>query len=123
MTDAQIRLAIAELVAKQNGWTVDKRKSTTGKDMFAFISGKDTLKGFAPNWLNDISAAIALEDELAENERKTYVIALYEITNEARPWSSDSSPYPAQFWFVHATARQRCEAWLKAMGIEIEEGG
>jgi hypothetical protein len=59
----------------------------------------------SPNYAEDIAAAYALEDEIPEVDQPKYVRELHKII--------DATEQHGSVWgFIHATARQRCEAWL-----------
>lgn len=60
-----------------------------------------------PDWPNDIAAAWDLEEELPDDARQDYADRLAEIIE-------CEGLLDFEYWFkmAHATAKQRCEAWL-----------
>ena len=96
MTDEQINAAIARVC----GWTDVSEVHRSGKAPGADYVGQE----FMPNYCNDLNAMHEAEKVLDSDELfRGYYLALYDITKSTR-------------WPVHATARQRAEAFLRTLG-------
>ena len=64
---------------------------------------------FVPDWPNDINEAWKLESRLDRAGQNAYILELL------KPGAVGGSGERRMFDFVHATAEERCRAWLKAM--------
>lgn len=115
MTDAELRLAIAEIIAKENGWTFykDTPKLWTFRD-------KDTSPSTVsvPNYPGDIAATMGLLDEFPRWEllKLLKVGGGSDIEYSVYIYLRSTGPYKAgvDYFFAHNDQKCRaiCEAWL-----------
>lgn len=108
MTDKQINAAIAESLGwNRREWIDKKGRSCSG---WRTPSGKE-LGGHPPNYTSDLNACHEFEKKLSLRDRADYTSWLYEssLNLGTATWES-----------AHATARQRCEAYLRTLGKWIE---
>ncbi len=75
---------------------------------------------YAPDYLNDLNAMHEAEKVLTEEQLHDYGKHLGAITTVMTWWDSRISGY-GMAKFAHATAAQRAEAFLKALGLWVEE--
>lgn len=118
MTPEKQRIAIAEAC----GW---KPQGSRTDYMGGEVVHKETMylspngytyatpsNGFGfPDWLNDLNATHEAEKVLTDSQRRAYVDALGCVVNGLCGCDSDD-----EFYFVCATAAQRAEAFIKAIG-------
>ena len=96
MTNEQINAAIAEAC----GWTNVTAMHRSGRAPNADYVGYE----FIPNYTHDLNAMHEAEKYLDTDELfRGYYLALYDVTQSTR-------------WPIHATARQRAEAFLRTLG-------
>lgn len=121
MTDQEIRIAVAEARGwkwvKGTGWMFRSKLTHTP----AHFEGK--LKNYCdilPNYPNDLNVCVAFENTLSIHGQIKYVEALAEIIlspelkRHGKRWLGQED----KFWFMTtATARQRCEAFLRVKGL------
>lgn len=105
MTDDQINERIAEAI----GWTeIHDSGPWHHHKMWGYPPEKPGQGGnayqYVPDYCNDLNAMHEAEKVLDSDELfRGYYLALYDITKSTR-------------WPVHATARQRAEAFLRTLG-------
>jgi hypothetical protein len=92
MTAEELRVAIAK--AKELYVPACEEAHENGYDYTSY------LDIFIPDWPTDMNAAYELEAEVPEEERDKYLATLWMIGTRE------------EWWLVHATAEQRCRAWL-----------
>ena len=63
-----------------------------------------------PDYLNDLNAMHEAEKVLTDRQTRTYTANLWRMTHYAKIFSS-----------IHATAPQRCEAFLRTLGLWEEK--
>lgn len=97
MTNDELRLAIAEIIAKENGWTI---RDDLPIEEIAFINSKGELEGFAPYYPGDPAAALGLLDEYDE----------VDIWKDSTGWNC---AFDKAFCHGKSFARAISEAWLK----------
>lgn len=72
-----------------------------------------------PDFLNDLNACAEMEKTLSEDECEGYHSAIDSILGR----DDGQFNYPAQSYFFHATAAQRCEAFLRVKGLWQDDSG
>ena len=114
MTENEINVAIAEAC----GWTNvhHPKKSPEGYLLGTFpgVDGTETHhKCVVPNYTHDLDAMHEAEKGLNEEQRYKYTHALL-----SQPGINYGGVEPIDFCFpvLHATARQRAEAFLRTVG-------
>ena len=125
LTEQQINANVAELI----GWTHGQvEKGSCGGwvcEYVWFMPGfnfPQTAKWIAengnsrpPNYCNDLNACADFERAMYPGIRNDYITALWKVCgnegNNPHFWSEWN--FRAFYSIVHATARQRCEAFLK----------
>lgn len=116
MTNKQINIAIAE----HCGW--EPRKNTEG-NVIAWQS-LGAYRAFSPddlpNYCNDLNAMHEAEKILTTKQKQRYAKALSDDLSDSAPTESCHTVWSDT---IHATARQRAEAFLKTIGIKWKEGG
>jgi hypothetical protein len=107
MTNEQINIIIAEAC----GWQVHP------KDRFIVIppnSPHSVQPLFSiPNYCNDLNALHEAEKVLTEEQMAIYA---WEIDKAFPPDQQDKIWFSRTYCFVHATAKQRAEAFLRTLG-------
>jgi hypothetical protein len=108
MTDEQINIAIAEAC----GWHCNQ---------FGLwgIDFADGVSGSPPNYCNDLNACHELEKMLDDKQLARYAQQIIGSARRKMNIPDHESHYPIPF-IISATARQRCEAYLKTIGKWIE---
>ena len=103
MTDEQINIAIAESL----GFMRDKIADCWRKDGACFFIEDPHHLRQLPNYTADLNACHEFEKKLSLKDRNVYTSWLYEssLNLGLATWES-----------AHATARQRCEAYLRTIG-------
>jgi len=125
MTDDELRLAIAETIAKEKGWiidpVIDPREDIDGLMIIAFLTAKDSInahKGFAPNYPFDIAAAMGL---LVEEGLCWIIDSRFEfpevgiITEESKYLRDYTFKATAKNDTLEGIARAICEACYQAL--------
>ena len=107
MTDQQINIAIAESL----GWT--NINHGTVQYTARMPNGKWDI---IPNYTSDLNACHELEKTLDDELDLDYSINLESVTGTR--WGANNSYDMSKY--RSATARQRCEAYLKTIGKWIE---
>lgn len=105
MTNEQINIAIAESLGE-----IDPRYTTTGGFIASYVINGVTV-GFhgLPNYTADLNACHEMVRHLTDDEYAKYSQSLLQLVGSfTRPRYHD------------ATARQRCEAYLRTIGKWIE---
>ena len=100
MRDDNIRLAIAGAC----GWTKIKRPLPMGDKQWCYTAD-------LPDYLNDLNACHEMEGTLTEAQYIVYGSHLWDVLCIEKKG--------VRLW--HATARQRCEAFLKTIGKWSDE--
>lgn len=103
MTDEQMRIAIA----KACGWRQSERNTAHWHHVSEPYS--HILFGDLPNYLNDLNAMHEAEKTLVLQHQILYQGWLGKITG---------NKCPALFGQIHATARQRAEAFVKTLNLK-----
>lgn len=121
MTDNEIRIAIAE----QCGWKqiADRGKGIDRKDRFhGTRDGYDTRRRI-PDYTKDLNACAEFErtleecDEVNGEDQLGYMEMLAEVVGAK--WGANNQ---CDMWRItHATAPQRCEAFLRVKGLWMEQ--
>lgn len=135
MTDNEINKAIAEACGVADRWVIMKRglyyrpnaNGYTNRIEEAWVVTEDVADkhtyphdepvtkhpALVPDYLNDLNACHEMEMELPTEKRhgdKSYAHYLWQLSGH--PFEGGST------WYVlHATARQRCEAFLKTLNL------
>jgi hypothetical protein len=74
------------------------------------------------DFLHDLNACHEMEEMLTVEESKTYVDLFDSVCGgELEMPDMADSPQQYLYWCVHATAAQRCEAFLRVKGLWKEE--
>lgn len=97
MTDQEINVAIAEAC----GWTEIRAAKLKSFELYG-IEPIEKLRDRVPNFCNDLNACHEMEEWILASPF-TYTQA----------WHDELSKIPMTY---HATALQRCQAFLKAVG-------
>ncbi len=119
MTDNALKIAIAKAL----GWTAHRNgNSPCGSDIpecEAYIwehhfvpprfSGDPDYWRVLHDWPHDLNACHEMEKALPEDKKMPYANALKTIVRNGFGYCTDDD-----FYWVHATARQRCEAFVLA---------
>ena len=118
MTDEQINIAIAESMEwKWDSSTFQKDRKrlihhTSGK--VCIVWGDGSLGGDKiPNYISDLNACHECVKTLTDAQRTTYREHLSKIWT--RDYNSRCGLFPRHDDSVNATARQRCEAYLRTI--------
>lgn len=98
MTDEAQRIAIAEAC----GWTEVRQEFIS---FYGRNPGNNVTRLQLPDYLNDLDAMHEAEKTLKEPQRTVYLNHLYGEEEADNEWKQ-----------VHATARQRAEAFLRTVG-------
>jgi len=106
MTDAEIRIAIAEAC----GWVCDEKGYWSNKlDRY----GKPAwypLKGLNPDYAKDLNAMNEAEKTLTDEEWDGYSCLIYNAENDPELKATNKA-------MIHAPARRRAEAFCRVKGI------
>jgi len=113
MTPQQQRIAIATAC----GWTnvapvIVKNVKHEGDDITVGISSDD---GWIPDYLNDLNACHQMEKVLNYEQAELFEDALCDIVHAAN--REKDYAFPWAFFRIHATAAQRCEAFLRTLDL------
>jgi hypothetical protein len=113
MTPEQQRIAIAEAC----GWTnvaplIVKNVKHEGDDITVGIS---SASGWIPDYLNDLNACHEMEKGLDYEQCEAFSTTLADIVHAAN--REKDYAFPWAFARIHATAAQRCEAFLLTLGL------
>jgi hypothetical protein len=113
MTDEQINQRIAEAC----GWTVNTPSFgiPPTPTAFSLLHGYDDL----PNYCRDLNAMHEAEKVLDYQQAQDFGDTMYNLCADEN--SEQENPFPWRFAVIHATARQRAEAFLRTLG-KWEEG-
>jgi|APGre2960657404_1045060.scaffolds.fasta_scaffold25660_3 hypothetical protein len=110
MTDEQMRIAIAEAC----GWRPYKPITHDGRPLLMIppkMSNKEGWLEAIPDYLNDLNAMHEAEKVLTEKGVNAWWAYVAHINrNNPTPFRAESA--------VHATARQRAEAFIKTLNLE-----
>lgn len=98
MKPEEIRIAIAEAC----GWT-DVKSSWQGQQCFGYENKTDGHVTRVPDFTNDLNACFEMEEMLTPEQKKAYRKTLADICRR------DGN--------IFATAGQRCEAFLRTVGL------
>jgi len=112
VTDSEINIAIAESM----GWTEISDWKAAG------INGLHPSKEWTeviPNYTADLNACHELEKMLDDKQLARYAQQIIGSARRKMNIPDHESHYPVPF-IISATARQRCEAYLKTIGKWIE---
>ena len=118
MTDEEMNKAIAEACGWKCGYT--EKSGYYVVDPNGFQRGWSKLEDVAisalPNYCADLNAMHEAEKVLGEKRIRTYAFLLAQVLDTSPTVDLDD-----QFLNIHATARQRAEAFLRTLG-KWEEG-
>jgi len=105
MTDQQINIAIAKSLGWRNLMATTPARGTMTPRICGHNQNDVIL--FIPNYTADLNACHEFEKKLSLKDRNVYTSWLYEssLNLGLATWES-----------AHATARQRCEAYLRTIG-------
>jgi hypothetical protein len=133
MTDSELRIAVAKgeglevWVAKDGDWINTWRDYANGGELFYWSEKRDSngqVSSMAqaievPDYPNDIREAYKLEDSVPEGERQEYIDNLIRVIGCVPP-ETDNYFMTAEgaFRLIHATARQKTEAYAIWKGVE-----
>lgn len=134
MTDDQIRIAIAEACGANDRWAIMKHglyyrphaKGYTNKVSEAWIVSEAEAdkhvyphdepvtkhRALLPDYLNDLNAIHEAEVTLQGGQRALFAGAMHRVIVALGKTGIDG-----EFAAIHATARQRCEAFLRVKGL------
>lgn len=116
MTQEKQRIAIARAC----GWTVEQDSNGYwrsvsqhhGKNVTLWLSERNVWSQGIPDYLNDLNACHEMEQALTHEQRIDYM--------EWLGLSSDEHWY--KVWaYVHATAPERCTAFIRTLGLWEKE--
>ena len=111
MTDQEINIAIAEV----RGWDFDPfeahERGSRGR-WCKSPEGEMFFRHHAPNYCNDLNAMHEAEKILEPNQAGQMMTHLSDLLYET--WKR--SDYWGEWLRIHATARQRAEAFLRTLG-------
>jgi hypothetical protein len=116
MTDEQINIAIAESL----GWTNCRLaiKGAGGGTRYPTAHGMPPNRKYessCPNYTADLNACHELEKTLDDKQLARYAQQIIGSARRKMNIPDHESHYPVPF-IISATARQRCEAYLKTIG-------
>jgi hypothetical protein len=105
MSDDEIRIAIAEARGLEQCQMIDGIPSGIKPPL------RDWMP--VPDWPADLNACHEFEETLTDEDQSDYTDALALVLRAN--WNSNNG---YDHWMIaHATARQRCEAFLKVKGL------
>lgn len=138
MTEQEINIA----VAKACGWKWYRRPSTGpwAKKPMRSLYHPDLMKplelaladmterecnyvfmvreGMIPNYAHDLNACFEFEETMTDGEVQKYFDQLVWVTSKV----SNAHRFGVNYWSIyHATAPQRCQAFLRVKGLWREE--
>lgn len=102
MTDQQINTKIAKICGKQPWWRCENHSEIDGPHC-RWCCNEATLED-CPNYAADLNACHEFEETLKSLKNVVYDKYLQKEVDKTQTWK----------W--HATARQRCEAFLRVHG-------
>ena len=106
MTNEAMRVKIARTL----GWTHIGGFSPETVELSGCAPDANELT-IVPNFPEDLNACYEMEAFITTDMRSDYLKHLADITSKDAPFNWRG------FAFVHATAPQRCEAFLRTMGL------
>jgi hypothetical protein len=113
MTEQEIDIAIAEAC----GWKWKDNKSIISPKgskwaRYSSLAGVDQLPFVLPDYCHDLNAMADAEETLSREQRLQFAQNISEMFHGPE-W---------RFAEIHATARQRAEAFLRVKGLWVEDG-
>lgn len=119
MSDQEVQIEIAELLE------MEIILSANGKRLLDISKGRQAPRSI-PNWPCKVDAAMKLQEHVPEEQRPVFMAQLFDIVYGTGTMTSDGLINFARinhslcrtdtYWaVVHATARQRCEAFILTM--------
>jgi hypothetical protein len=82
----------------------------------------DPHREVLPDYLNDLNSAHEMEKVLSsEGDKYKYSAILFEMTGGSTGPDGEDEGSQMKFHLCHATAAQRCEAFLKTLGLWKDE--
>lgn len=101
-------IQLQAIIAKKLGY----RPTVVGGIVKVYVKDDmpEDVIAFLPNWPLVIKDAFDLEDEISEIEQSSYANVLSYVVTEDR--LSQGCIAGNHFHLLHATARQRCMAWI-----------
>jgi len=97
MTDEQVRIKVAELL----GWRPYSANKNEDPDELWLLN---TYSNVLPKYHSDLNACREMEDTMSHRNKRLFVVQLSYVLSPAIS--------PQSFRLIHATARQRCEAFI-----------
>jgi hypothetical protein len=127
MTDQQINIAIAESLgwhskSGANGgvkWVDKDGISRNGGGLYGYGYNDELKLSHLPDYTADLNACHELEKMLDDKQLARYAQQIIGSARRKMNIPDHESHYPVPF-IISATARQRCEAYLKTIGKWIE---
>jgi hypothetical protein len=130
MNDQEINIAIAEVC----GWTINEIEILGMTDVAVLPTGVSVNDDGAvwkysgiglPDYLNDFNACAEMENNLTEEQQEIYAYHLSQLVPQRLNCGPAADGWPdimvhREFDALHATARQRCEAFLRTLNLWIE---
>ena len=117
MTPDQQRIAIATACGWQNVTpVVVQNVKYQGDDRTVGISSDS---GWIPDYLNDLNACHEMEKVLDYEQCEAFSNTVADIVQAAN--REKDYAFPWAFARIHATAAERCEAFLRVMGLWEED--
>jgi len=109
MNDNEINIAIAEAC----GWKLKRQFTGQAKGIGVWLDANGDLRSWTciPNYTTDLNAMHEAEKVLTEKQIRSYAFTLAQVLDTTPTVDLDD-----QFLNVHATARQRAEAFLRTLG-------
>lgn len=119
MSDNQIRIAIAEVLGWKFSDTVDRfgNRFYERGDQWRRVGDYPNTYEPLPDYLNDLNACAEFERTLSEGEITDYGIEVFRIMNQTDRSIASVDGDPLWGKLIQATARQRCEAFLRTKGL------
>ena len=125
MSPVKQRIAIA----KAHGWTniiiipLAPKKKHSGEAGVSVCGARHPAWGFGsssiPDYLGDLNACHEMEKVLDYEQCEAFSTTLADIVHAAN--REKEYAFPWAFARIHATAPQRCEAFLRTLGLWEEE--
>lgn len=107
MTKDEMRREVAEAL----GWRISYALCDNGKYLCDPKNKLAMSVSFVPEYTDDLNACREMESELQPGERSHYQHALDKVC------ATSKDPHCSCWDFIHATAAQRCEAFLRVKGL------
>ena len=114
-------------IAKTCGWTAEQDsngywRATNQKSGHAselWLSERNVWSQGIPDYINDLNACHEMEKGLDYEQCEAFSNTVADIVHAAN--REKDYAFPWSFARIHATAAQRCEAFLRTLGLWEEE--